>query len=143
MVLLSLYWVKIFQYSTSSTLPILSNCPFFFIYSLEVHNLQCCWFGNSIFPRDYITNNKILHTEDTESLDRCRQTWKNELHELRRDNVFTGFSSKFVKFSKKIGSMNVEIRNKFKNNIFIACKLSKICNYYVISLVLSFNTCQK
>ena len=69
--------------------------------------------------------------------------WKNKLLELHRVQFLKRVSSKFVKFSGKFGSLNVQIRNNFKNIIFIACKWSKICKYYVNSMVISCSTCQK
>ena len=53
------------------------------------------------------------------------------------------FSSKFSKKIAKIGSLSVPIRNNFKNIIFITCKWSKICKYYVNSMVIPCSTCQK
>ena len=47
---------------------------------------------------------------------------KNELHELRGVQFFKWFSAKFVLFSAKFGSLNMQIRNNFKNVIFIAYK---------------------
>ena len=46
---------------------------------------------------------------------------KNELHELCGVQFLKRFSAKFVKFSAKFGSLNVQIRNNFKNIFFIAC----------------------
>ena len=43
-------------------------------------------------------------------------------HELRRVQFKKRFSAQFVQFSDKFGSLNVQIRNNFKNIIFIACK---------------------
>ena len=54
---------------------------------------------------------------------------KRELHELRGVQLFKRFSAKFVNFSVKLESLNVQIRNNFKNVIFIACKQCKICKY--------------
>ena len=51
--------------------------------------------------------------------------------------------AKFVQFSAKYESLNVQIRNNVKNILFIACKLSKICKYYVNSMVISCSTCQR
>ena len=39
---------------------------------------------------------------------------KNELHELRGVQFFKRFPAKYVKFSTKFGSLNVQIRNNFK-----------------------------
>ena len=64
---------------------------------------------------------------------------KNELHELRGVNFVFGFSTKLVHFSANFGSLNVKIRNNFKNVIFIACKWCKICKYYVYSMVISLS----
>ena len=68
---------------------------------------------------------------------------KNKLHELHGDQVFKRFSAKFVNFSAKFGSLNVQIRSNFKNIIFIACKWSKTFRYYVNSMKTSCSTCQK
>ena len=46
---------------------------------------------------------------------------KNELHELRGVKFLFGFSAKLVYFSAKLGSLNVQIRNNFKNFIVIVC----------------------
>ena len=51
---------------------------------------------------------------------------KKELRELHRVKLKKKIF-KFVKFSAKFGSLNVQIKNNFKNIIFIACKWSKIC----------------
>ena len=69
-----------------------------------------------------------------------RRPGKNKLHELRWVQLF---SAKFVNFSAKFGSLNMQIRNNFKNVIFIACKWRKICKYYVNSIGISCSTCQK
>ena len=66
-----------------------------------------------------------------------------KLHKLRGVQLFERFSSKFVIFSAKFGSLNLQIRNNFKNIIFIACKWSKICNYSVNSMVILCSTCGK
>ena len=58
-------------------------------------------------------------------------------------NFFKRFSAKFVNLSAKFGSLNVQIRNNFKNNIFIACKRSKTFKYYVNTMVILCSTCQK
>ena len=58
-------------------------------------------------------------------------------------NLKKRFSAKFVKFSAKFRPLNEQIRNNFKNIIFIACKWSKKCKYYVNSIVISCSTCQK
>ena len=68
---------------------------------------------------------------------------KNELHELCRVQLFKRFSAKFVKFSAKLGYFNLQIRNTFKNVIFIVYKRCKICKYQVNSMVISCSTCQK
>ena len=47
---------------------------------------------------------------------------KNELHELRGVQYFKRYSAKFVNFSAKFGSLNIQIRNNLKNIIFISCK---------------------
>ena len=47
------------------------------------------------------------------------------------------------KNSTKFGFLNVQIRYNFKNINFITCKWSKICKYYVNSMVISCSTCQK
>ena len=52
-------------------------------------------------------------------------------------------SAKFVKFSAKLESLNVQFWNNFKNIIFIASKWWKICKYYVNTMVISCSTCQK
>ena len=52
-------------------------------------------------------------------------------------------SAKFVKFSAKFGSLNVQIRNNLKNIIFIAFLWCKVCKYYVNSMVSSCSACQK
>ena len=54
-------------------------------------------------------------------------------------------SAKFVQLFDRFGSLNMQIRNNFKNIIFdfIACKLSRICDYYVNSMVVSCSTCKK
>ena len=54
-------------------------------------------------------------------------------------NLNKRFSAKVVKLSARFGFLNVQIRNNFKNIIFIACKWSKICHYYVNMC----STCQK
>ena len=70
------------------------------------------------------------------------QTRKNKLNKLRKVQLKKN-SAKFVKFSAKLRSLNVQIINTLKNIILIACKWSKICQYYVIIMVISRNTCQK
>ena len=68
---------------------------------------------------------------------------KNKLHELRKVQLFFGFSVKFVILSAKFGFLNMQIRNNFKKVIFIAYKWFKILKYYVNSMVLSYSYCQK
>ena len=68
---------------------------------------------------------------------------RNELHELCGVKFLKRFSVKFVIFSPKLGSLNVQIRNNYKNIIYIACKWSKICKYYVNITLISCTTCQK
>ena len=68
---------------------------------------------------------------------------KSQLNELRRVQIIYRFSAKFVNFSAKFKSSNVQIRNNFKKIIFIACKWSKICKYYVDSMLMSCSACQK
>ena len=53
------------------------------------------------------------------------------------------FFPKFVQFSAKFISLNVQIWNIFKNTIFTDCKWCKICKYYVNSMVISCSTCKK
>ena len=53
---------------------------------------------------------------------------KNELYKLCGVQLFSRFSVKFVNFSSKLGSLNVQIRNNL-NVIFIVCKWCKICKY--------------
>ena len=62
----------------------------------------------------------------------CTRLRKNKLHELRGVIYFI-----FYFFPFKCGSLNVQIRNNFKNVIFITCKWCKICKYYVNSMVIS------
>ena len=72
-----------------------------------------------------------------------RQTGKKGVHEFREFQFLNRFSAKFVLFSAKFGTLNVQIRNTFKNIIFIGCKWCKICKYYVNSMVISGSTCEK
>ena len=58
----------------------------------------------------------------------------NKLHELHGAQLFKIFPAKFLKFSALFASLNVEIRNNFKNIIFIACKWCKLCIYYLNSM---------
>ena len=58
-------------------------------------------------------------------------------------NLKKRFFTKFGKFSAKFWSLNVQIINNFQNIVFIACKCSNICKYYVNSMVISCSTCQK
>ena len=67
---------------------------------------------------------------------------KNKLHKLHGVNFFKRFSAKFVNFFAKFGCLNLHIRNNLNNVIFIACKWSKICKYFVNSIVISCSTCQ-
>ena len=60
-----------------------------------------------------------------------------------RRSIFKNIFCIFVKFSAKIGSLNIQTRNNFKNIIFIACKWNKVCQYYVNSMLISCSTCQK
>ena len=46
-------------------------------------------------------------------------------------------SAVFVNISAKFGFLNMQIRNNFKNVIFIACKWFKIFKYYVNSMVIT------
>ena len=57
------------------------------------------------------------------------QTWKREKKSMNpvEFNFSERFFAKFVKCSTKFKSFNVEIRNNFKNIIFIACKWRKTC----------------
>ena len=72
----------------------------------------------------------------TQGISTLSRLGKNELHELRRVKFLKIFSAKFVIFSAKFWCLNMQIRNKFKNTIFIACKWSKMCKYYVIRIVI-------
>ena len=47
---------------------------------------------------------------------------KNKLHELHGVQLLKRFSAIFDLFSAKFGSLNVQIRNNFKNVSFIAYK---------------------
>ena len=67
---------------------------------------------------------------------------KNKLHELLRVQLFKRFSGKFVNFPAEFGSLNVQIRNNFRNVNFIVCKWCKICKFKVYSMVISCNTGQ-
>ena len=63
---------------------------------------------------------------------------KNDLNNLRGSNFFKRFSANYFKFSAKFGSLNVQTENNFKNIILIACQWSKIWQYYVNSMVISW-----
>ena len=57
---------------------------------------------------------------------------------------FYGFCrTQFHRLSAKFLSLNMQIRNNFKNTILTANKTCKLCNYYVNSLVISCSTCWK
>ena len=56
---------------------------------------------------------------------------------------FFRFSAKLVQFYGKFLSMNMKIINNLENIIFTACKLCKLCKYYVNSMVISCSTFQK
>ena len=71
------------------------------------------------------------------------QTGKKQRPWTPQSSFKKRFSTKFVKLFVKFGSLNVQIRNNLKNIICIACKWSKICKFYVKSMVISCNTCQK
>ena len=71
------------------------------------------------------------------------QTWKKQTPWTLRSSTFKRFSAKFVLFSAKFDSLNVQIRNNFNNVIFIAYNWCKICKYYVNSTVISCSTSQK
>ena len=104
--------------------------------------MSSCWifhtkYINSIFSSlltrtyllDLIANFTLSHTPSP-------RLGTKELHEHHGVKLFFRFSAKF-------GSLNMHIRNNFKNIIFIACKWCKICKYYVNSMVISCSTCQK
>ena len=71
------------------------------------------------------------------------QVGKSKPHEPHVVTFFFRFLAKFVKFSSKFWSLNVQIRNNLENVIFISCKWYKLCKYYVNSIVISCRTFQK
>ena len=66
---------------------------------------RSCHMSSGISHLSYVTS----HQQDLE---------KNLLHELRGGQFLKRFSAKFVRFSAKFGSLNMQINNI----IFIACK---------------------
>ena len=68
---------------------------------------------------------------------------KNKLHELRGVQPLFWFSAKFVNISAKFGFLNMQIRNNFKNVVFIACNWCKIFKYYVNTMIMSYSYSQK
>ena len=65
---------------------------------------------------------------------------KNELHELR-EFIFSlsFFLAKYVNISAQFGFLNMQIINKLKNVIFIACKWCKVIKLYLNSMVISYS----
>ena len=113
---------------------------------LVICNFDIMWF---VYPNSKIFQDCIVGTKFMAMLGRIgeivrfcewvelpRRLGKNKLHEL----CGVQFSKRF---SAKFGSLNMQIRNTFKNIISIACKWSKICQYYVNSMVIACSTCQK
>ena len=70
------------------------------------------------------------------------QTWKKQAQWTPRSSIFF-FFAKFLNISAKFGFLNMRIRNKFKNVIFIGCKLCKIFKYSVDGMVIVYSYCQK
>ena len=67
---------------------------------------------------------------------------KKQVLQVLLNSIFFSFSAKFVQFSTKYFSFDVEIRKHLKNIIFTACKWCKLCKYYVNIIILSYGTCQ-
>ena len=68
---------------------------------------------------------------------------KNKLHELCGVQFLKQIFRLICKFSAKFGSLNVPIRNNIENIIFIAFKWSKICKYFVNSMLISSSSFQR
>ena len=63
---------------------------------------------------------RISGSNDTHTVEmHVDRLGKNEPNGLRGVEFYKRFSENFVKFSAKFGSINVQIRNNFKNIIFI------------------------
>ena len=70
------------------------------------------------------------------------QTWKKQTPWTLGRSTLKMIFCQIGPFFAKFGSLNVQIRNNFKNIIFIAFKWCKIFNYYVNSIIISCSTCQ-
>ena len=92
-----------------------------------------CWQPPEAFSPHFNTacTNVVSIEQNLDSLITCIQPYldstinrpgKNKLHELRGIHLFFLFSAKLVHFSANFGSLKVQIRNNFKNVMFIACK---------------------
>ena len=66
-------------------------------------------------------------------------TWKKHTPWTSRSSTFFWIIRQIDKFSANFRPLNMQIRNNSKNVIFIACKLCKICEYYVYSIVISLS----
>ena len=66
-----------------------------------------------------------------------------KLHELWGIQLFILVFAKFTNISAKFEFLNMQIKNNFKNVIFIACKWCKVFKYSVNSMVISCFYCQK
>ena len=56
-------------------------------------------------------------------------TWKKQSTWAPQSSTFKKIFRKICSFCAKFGSLNMQIRNNFKNDIFIAYKWCKICTY--------------
>ena len=82
------------------------------------------------------TNPSKLGVGDLKPLPSVSRLGKNELHDLRGVQLFFRFSAKFVNFSAKFESLNMQIRNDLKIVIFIVCKYCKTCKNFVNIMVI-------
>ena len=59
----------------------------------------------------------------------AQQSCKKRVLRVLQNLIFLIFSAKFVQYSTKFLSLNMQIWNNFKNTIFTACKGCKLCKY--------------
>ena len=95
---------------------------------------QCdsIWGKFSFYQKSYFQ----LYLFVTFVTNRHQQNWKKQTPWTPRSSIFKKIFHQIVQI---FGSLNVQIRNNFKNIIFIACKWCKICKYYVNSMVKYLN----
>ena len=102
------------------------NCPLL-ILRIPCDEKYVLQSGIALFVK-YFLHYNIADLERTNSMTRRSSTF-----------FFFYFPQILVHFPANFWSLNVQIRNNFKNVILIACKWCKICKNYLYSMVISLS----